>query len=217
MLGPAEPAPGVKNSGKAVTAKTTRVDLPPLGPRRPPFASAGDVATGSQVNNDSLSRLKGVVVHESHGIDPGVLSMAVASMVSDGVQAADAPKDRVVVMYFHRTQRCPTCQKMGSYTEEAVQGGFAGDVQAGKVAFHFINFQDERRPFHPVLRRQRPDVIVAKPPATRWWSIKTSKRCGQVARQDGLCRLRAGSRAQLPEVSPAVPRFNFSVQLNLEP
>jgi thiol-disulfide isomerase/thioredoxin len=57
---------------------------------------------------------------------------------------ASAPADRVVVMYFHRTQRCPTCLKMGGYTEEAVKTGFAQELKAGKVEFHFIDFQDKK-------------------------------------------------------------------------
>ncbi|MCE5268352.1 MAG: nitrophenyl compound nitroreductase subunit ArsF family protein [Planctomycetaceae bacterium] len=54
-----------------------------------------------------------------------------------------APADRVVVMYFHRTQRCPTCRRMGSYTEEAVKQGFVNEMKKGTVEFHFIDFQDE--------------------------------------------------------------------------
>jgi hypothetical protein len=56
---------------------------------------------------------------------------------------ADAPADRVVVMYFHRTKRCPTCQKMGGYSEEAVTKGFADQIKDGKVEFHYIDFQAE--------------------------------------------------------------------------
>ena len=58
--------------------------------------------------------------------------------------AADAPADRVVVMYFHRTQRCPTCLKMGGYSEEAVKSGFAKEIKDGKVEFHYIDFQDQK-------------------------------------------------------------------------
>ncbi|MEN6458257.1 MAG: nitrophenyl compound nitroreductase subunit ArsF family protein [Thermoguttaceae bacterium] len=54
------------------------------------------------------------------------------------------PADRVVVMYFHRTQRCPTCRRMGGYTEEAVLKGFDDEVKNGAVEFHFIDFQDEK-------------------------------------------------------------------------
>jgi hypothetical protein len=58
--------------------------------------------------------------------------------------AADVPADRVVAMYFHRTQRCPTCLKMGGYTEEAVNGGFAQQIKERKVEFHYVDFQDEK-------------------------------------------------------------------------
>jgi hypothetical protein len=57
---------------------------------------------------------------------------------------AAAPADRVVVMYFHRTQRCPTCLRMGGYTEEAVLKGFAKQIKAGTVEFHYVDFQDAR-------------------------------------------------------------------------
>jgi len=83
-----------------------------------------------------------------------------ASMYSQAILAADAPAktdasvkadtpastpaDRVVVMYFHRTQRCPTCLKMGGYSEEAVKTGFAQEIKAGKVEFHYIDFQDKK-------------------------------------------------------------------------
>lgn len=64
----------------------------------------------------------------------------------DSVKAdtpAAAPTDRVVVMYFHRTQRCPTCRRMGSYSEEAVTEGFAEQIKDGTVEFHYVDFQDE--------------------------------------------------------------------------
>jgi len=57
---------------------------------------------------------------------------------------AAAPADRVVVMYFHRTQRCPTCKRMGSYAEEAVVKGFPREIKDGTVEFHYIDFQDEK-------------------------------------------------------------------------
>lgn len=67
-----------------------------------------------------------------------------ASVYSDTVTAADPPAERVVVMYFHRTQRCPTCLRMGSYTEEAVKNGFAKELKSGKVELHFIDFQNQK-------------------------------------------------------------------------
>lgn len=94
---------------------------------------------------------------------PAVLTGFVATAA-----AADAPKDRVVVMYFHRTQRCPTCQKMGSYTEEAVKGKFAQEIKAGKVAFHYIDFQDEKNAAYTKgYKITGPTLIVAKVAGTK--------------------------------------------------
>ena len=73
----------------------------------------------------------------------GVAALA-ASLVSEVASAATPPADRVVVMYFHRTQRCPTCLKMGGYSEEAVKTGFAQEIKQGTVEFHYIDFQDEK-------------------------------------------------------------------------
>jgi hypothetical protein len=65
-------------------------------------------------------------------------------LAAEASAAAVTPADRVVVMYFHRTQRCPTCLKMGGYSEEAVKTGFAKEIKEGKVEFHYIDFQDTK-------------------------------------------------------------------------
>jgi hypothetical protein len=64
--------------------------------------------------------------------------------VQDNVAALNPPPDRVVAMYFHRTKRCPTCQKMGSYAEEAVAAGYPQQLKDGRVAFYSVDFQDPR-------------------------------------------------------------------------
>ena len=73
------------------------------------------------------------------------------------------PADRVVVMYFHRTERCPTCQRMGTYSEEAVVKGFAKQIKDGTVEFHYVDFQNKK---NAALTRgyqvAGPSLIVAK-------------------------------------------------------
>jgi hypothetical protein len=93
--------------------------------------------------------------HERLSVALGVVALCVLALLQTALAADDpvkadkpkpavAPADRVVVMYFHRTQRCPTCLRMGGYTEEAVLKGFAKQVKDGTVEFHFIDFQDEK-------------------------------------------------------------------------
>ena len=83
----------------------------------------------------------------------GIVALCVFALSQNGLAADDpvkadkptaAPADRVVVMYFHRTQRCPTCLRMGSYSEEAVVKGFAKQIKDRTVEFHYIDFQDEK-------------------------------------------------------------------------
>ena len=76
----------------------------------------------------------------------GFASIVVSMLAPMGCaeNKATASADRVVVMYFHRTQRCPTCLKMGGYSEEAINTGFAKEIKEGKVEFHFIDFQDAK-------------------------------------------------------------------------
>ncbi len=92
-----------------------------------------------------------------------VTGIVFATLVAGAVQAADAPKDRVVAMYFHRTERCPTCRTMGSYAEEAVKSAFAEEIKRGQVAFHFIDFEAEKNArYTKAYNIGGPALIVAK-------------------------------------------------------
>jgi hypothetical protein len=73
------------------------------------------------------------------------------------------PADRVLVMYFHRTQRCPTCLRMGTYSEESVTEKYADAMKAGKVEFHYIDFQDKKNEaLTKGYKIAGPTLIVAK-------------------------------------------------------
>jgi len=101
-----------------------------------------------------MKRLAGISV---------ALAATCLALTVQAVWAADAPSERVVAMYFHRTQRCPTCLRMGSYSEEAVTSGFAQQIEKAKVAFYYIDFQD---PKNEALTKgygvSGPTLIVAK-------------------------------------------------------
>lgn len=72
------------------------------------------------------------------------LLRAGAAIAADKNGQVKTPPDRVVVMYFHRTQRCPTCLKMGSYSEEAVVKGFPKEIKDRTVEFHYVDFQNKK-------------------------------------------------------------------------
>jgi thiol-disulfide isomerase/thioredoxin len=92
-----------------------------------------------------------------------VLAVAVPGRVSAAEEPKKAPKDRVVAMYFHRTQRCPTCQKMGTYTEEAMKTGFAKQLKDRTVEFHYVDFEDKKKAaFAKAYKVTGPALVVAR-------------------------------------------------------
>ncbi len=92
-----------------------------------------------------------------------VAATALLATTAGVVVAADVPADRVVAMYFHRTQRCPTCLKMGSLSEEAVKTGFTPQIKKGKVAFYYIDFQNPKNAAYTKgYKITGPTLIVAK-------------------------------------------------------
>lgn len=78
----------------------------------------------------------------SRAIAFSVVAVSMVAASIPALSAAEPAQDRVVVVYFHRTQRCPTCQKMGGYTQEAVHAAFAEELKSGKVELHDVDFQN---------------------------------------------------------------------------
>ena len=93
-----------------------------------------------------------------------VAAVAFQCVVFSGdASCADPPKDRVVAIYFHRTQRCPTCQKMGSYAEQSVRSKFTDQLKDGTVKFHYVDFQNKKNAaLAKGYRISGPALIVAR-------------------------------------------------------
>ena len=59
--------------------------------------------------------------------------------------AASATTDSdnaVVAYYFHGNKRCSTCRKLEAYSEEAVTGGFASELDSGELVWRVVNTDD---------------------------------------------------------------------------
>ena len=105
-----------------------------------------------------------------------IVVACVAATYASTAVAADRPADRVVAMYFHRTQRCPTCLKMGSYTEEAIKTGLAAQLEKGSVELHFIDFQNKKNAaLTKGYKITGPALIVAKVEANKVKKYKDLK------------------------------------------
>ena len=83
----------------------------------------------------------------------GLLAICLAGVQqAAGAEAADKPADKpaaapshqVFACYFHRTSRCPTCERVSDYIEAAIGTGFKADVEAGSVKIVMVDFQDPK-------------------------------------------------------------------------
>lgn len=72
------------------------------------------------------------------------------------------PSHQVVVFYFHRTERCPTCKRVGGLAEEAVTQTFPQELKSRRVEFWMVDFQDKRNTeLAKSYRIQGPTLVLA--------------------------------------------------------
>ena len=55
---------------------------------------------------------------------------------------AGQSKNRLIVYYFHRTVRCPSCILLEELTRDAVKSGFEPEMKNGRVELKIINVDD---------------------------------------------------------------------------
>lgn len=109
---------------------------------------------------------------------------------------AERPDHWVAAMYFHRTQRCPTCKTISAYIEEATKSGFARDMQRGAVGFYLIDFQDAKnKEYTQSYKVTGPTLVIADirggkvaqwKPMPKVWSLVFKKEDFFKYVQDGI-------------------------------
>jgi hypothetical protein len=103
---------------------------------------------------------------------------------ADEKKAAE-PSHQVYACYFHRTNRCPTCKKIGSYIEESVNTEFAPQIKDKSVRVMQIDFQDAKNEkFTKAYKISGPTLVimnVSDGKVTTWkvapkvWSLVSKK------------------------------------------
>jgi hypothetical protein len=74
---------------------------------------------------------------------------------------AEEPSHQVIACYFHRTNRCPTCKKIGSYIEESVNTEFASQIKEKSVRVMQIDFQDAKNEkFTKAYKISGPTLVI---------------------------------------------------------
>lgn len=77
--------------------------------------------------------------------------------------AAEMPSDGLVAYYFHSNTRCPTCQSIEAYAQEAIETGFADAMKDGRIQWRVLNYE---KPENSGLARKyeiaMPMVVLVK-------------------------------------------------------
>ncbi len=120
----------------------------------------------------------------------GLLAICLAGLhQAPGAMAADArtaaSSHQVIACYFHRTVRCPTCQRISAYIEEAIQTGFKAELNGGRVKLLLMDFQDAKNQKYTeayritgptlVLMDVHDGKVTSWKPAPKVWSLVGKK------------------------------------------
>ncbi len=86
-----------------------------------------------------------------------------AQQASASASPAPAMLDGVRVYYLHGNVRCPTCRTIEAYAKEAVETGFARELQSGQVTWQVVNYdQPGNRHYQTEYEVVAPTVVLAK-------------------------------------------------------
>ena len=74
-----------------------------------------------------------------------------------------ARQDGVKVYYLHGNTRCPTCRTIEAYAQEAVQTGFAEQLQSRKIEWQVINYESPGNEHYATdYQVVAPNVVLVK-------------------------------------------------------
>ena len=84
-----------------------------------------------------------VVVLAAKSLRSGPRPEAEGKEAADETIAASGPAmtDGVIAYYFHGNTRCATCKNIEAYAQEAVESGFAGPLDEGRLEWRVINYE----------------------------------------------------------------------------
>jgi hypothetical protein len=74
-----------------------------------------------------------------------------------------AMQDGVKVYYFHGNTRCPTCRTIEAYALEAVQTGFAEELNSRKIVWEVVNYESPGNEHYAAdYQVVAPNVVLVK-------------------------------------------------------
>ncbi len=72
-----------------------------------------------------------------------LLASVLPAISSDGVSGASGAPDKIVLLYFHRTERCLSCNNAEQFARDTLETYFQDDVKSGMLSIQSIDYQKD--------------------------------------------------------------------------
>ncbi len=72
-----------------------------------------------------------------------LLAFTAPAMGGDGASAPSGAPDKIVLLYFHRTERCVSCNNAEQYARDTLSTYFPDDMKSGKLSIQSIDYQKD--------------------------------------------------------------------------
>ena len=143
-------------------------------------------------------------------------------LIVKAIPAGNAPttkpqamQDGVQVMYLHNNTRCTTCRNIEAYAREAVETGFANELQSGRMAWQVVNYEAPGNEHYATdYNVLAATVVFAKFAGGRqvaWknlmevWDYKDDRAASVAFVQESLKKFLAGDEVKPPVAPPPPP------------
>ncbi|HNQ69349.1 MAG TPA: nitrophenyl compound nitroreductase subunit ArsF family protein [Bacteroidales bacterium] len=71
-----------------------------------------------------------------------LISIVVISLVLSSIGFSQTKTPKVIVYYFHATERCHTCKEIGQKTKMVMADNFRDEIISGVVKFQEFDYED---------------------------------------------------------------------------
>lgn len=89
--------------------------------------------------------------------------LAVKEIMRKEPFASESGKAQVVVYYFHGNARCPDCENIERYAQEAVALGFPKELNDGQIEWRVVNYNlPENEHFRNDYELVAPSVVLVR-------------------------------------------------------
>lgn len=112
---------------------------------------------------------------------PAAAALALVLAADTRAEPPAAPSPQVYACYFHRTNRCPTCQKINDLVDRSVAARLAKEIAAGRVKVLSIDYENPANAAHTaaykitgptlMLLRVQGEKVTAHRAAPRVWAL----------------------------------------------